>query len=96
VIIRSIRHKGLRRLVESDDASGVSAVYADKLRKMISYLQDAADVGQLAAIPNWKAHRLTGDRKGTWSLHVSPNWRLTFAVDGEEVEIIDLDFEDYH
>lgn len=63
---------------------------------MISYLQDASGVGQLSAIPNWKAHRLTGDRKGVWSLHVSPNWRLTFGIDGDEVEIIDLDFEDYH
>lgn len=96
MIIRSIRHKGLRRLVESDDPSGVPAAYTDKLRKMISYLQDATDIGQLNAIPSWKAHKLSGDRKGTWALHVSPNWRLTFAVDGEGVEIIDLDFEDYH
>lgn len=96
MLIRSIRHKGLRRLVEADDASGVPAAYADKLRKMISYLEDVAEIAELHAIPSWKAHRLTGDRKGTWALHVSPNWRLTFAVDGEEVEIIDLDFEDYH
>lgn len=96
MLIRSIRHKGLRRLVESDDASGVPAAFATKLRKMITYLQDASDVSQLSAIPSWKAHRLTGDRNGIWSLHVSPNWRLTFGVDGEEVEIIDLDFEDYH
>ena len=96
MLIRSIRHKGLRRLVETDDASGVPAVYADKLRKMISYLEAVAEVGELNAIPSWKAHRLTGDRKGTWALHVSPNWRLTFAIDGDEVEIVDLDFEDYH
>jgi proteic killer suppression protein len=94
--IRSIRHKGLKRLVEDDNASGVPAAYADKLRKMISYLQDATSVAQMQAIPSWKAHRLTGDRKGTWALHVSPNWRLTFAIDGDDVEIIDLDFEDYH
>ncbi|HEY9010186.1 MAG TPA: type II toxin-antitoxin system RelE/ParE family toxin [Devosia sp.] len=96
MLIRSIRHKGLRRLVELDDVSGVPAAYAAKLRKMITYLQDASDVGELSAIPTWKAHRLSGDRKGTWALHVSPNWRLTFSVDGEEIEIIDLDFEDYH
>ena len=96
MLIRSIRHKGLRRLVESDDASGGPAAFATKLRKMITYLQDASDVSQLSAIPSWKAHRLTGDRKGIWSLHVSPNWRLTFGVDGKEIEIIDLDFEDYH
>ena len=38
----------------------------------------------------------TGDRRGTWSLTVSANWRITFRVDRNEMEIIDLDFEDYH
>jgi proteic killer suppression protein len=38
----------------------------------------------------------TGDRKGTWSLSVTKNWRLTFRIDQIEIEIIDLDYEDYH
>lgn len=24
------------------------------------------------------------------------NWRLTFRIDQSEIEIIDLDYEDYH
>jgi len=51
---------------------------------------------ELRAIGNWKAHRLTGDRKGTWSLTVTRNWRFTFRIDPAEGEIIDLDYEDYH
>jgi plasmid maintenance system killer protein len=39
---------------------------------------------------------LTGDRKGTWALHVTKNWRITFQIDREEIEIVDLDTEDYH
>ena len=42
-----------------------------------------------------KVHTLTGDRKGTWSLTVSRNWRITFRLNLEG-EIEDLDFEDYH
>jgi proteic killer suppression protein len=42
----------------------------------------------------WKAHILTGDRKGTWSLHVTRNWRMTFWI--EEDEIVNLNLEDYH
>ena len=41
-----------------------------------------------------KVHTLTGDRKGTWSLHVTRNWRLTFCVAGGVV--LDVNFEDYH
>jgi toxin HigB-1 len=47
-------------------------------------------------VPTWKAHQLTGDRKGVWSLFVTKNWRLTFAIDRAGIEIIDLDYEDYH
>ena len=51
---------------------------------------------ELHAISLWKAHQMKGDRKGTWSLHVTHNWRLTFLIDTEEHEICDLDYEDYH
>ena len=61
---------------------------------MLVFLQDMDAAGELRAIPVWKAHQLTADRKGTWSLHVTRNWRLTFRVDGKE--IVDIDFEDYH
>jgi len=47
-------------------------------------------------VPSWKAHQLIGDRKGTWSLFVTRNWRITFTIDQAEIEIIDLDCEDYH
>jgi proteic killer suppression protein len=66
----------------------------DKLRKMLAFLDAIASEEEVRDVPTWKAHRLTGNRKGTWSLHVSRNWRLTFEVDGDE--IADVDFEDYH
>ncbi len=37
---------------------------------------------------------LTGDRKGTWSLHATRNRRLTFRI--EDDEIIGVNLEDYH
>jgi len=43
-----------------------------------------------------RVHSLTGDRKGTWSLSVTRNRRLTFRIDIAEREIYDLNLEDYH
>jgi len=94
--IRNILHKGLRRFVVDDDASGLQPAVVAKLRRMISYLQDMQAEDELRAIPSWKAHQLTGGRKGTWSLFVTKNWRLTFRIDNAEIEIIDLNYEDYH
>jgi toxin HigB-1 len=94
--IRNIIHKGLRRFVIDDDASGLQSAAVPKLRRMISFLQDMQTEDELRTVPSWKAHLLTGDRKGTWSLFVTKNWRLTFRIDSNEIEIIDLDYEDYH
>ena len=94
--IRNIRHKGLRRFVESEDASGLQAAYIEKINRILSFLQDMEREDELYTVPNWKAHQLTGDRKGEWSLFVSKNWRLTFRIDQTEIEITDLDYEDYH
>lgn len=94
--IRNVLHKGLRRFIEDDDRSGIQAAVAEKLRRMISFLQDMQKETELKAVPSWKAHQLTGSRRGTWSLFVTKNWRLTFRIDRNEIEIIDLDYEDYH
>ncbi len=36
--IRSVKHKGLRRLIEDGDAAGLHAEYVDKILKMIAFL----------------------------------------------------------
>lgn len=94
--IRNVIHKGLRRFIVDDDASGLPAAVIPKLRRIVSFLQDMEEEGELRTVPSWKAHQLTGDRKGTWSLLVTKNWRLTFQIDHTEIEIVELDYEDYH
>ena len=92
--IRSFAHKGLKTLYLEDRAKGVPADALEKLRAMLTFLQDMQDSEKLRAFPLWRAHQLTGARKGVWSLHVTRNWRLTFRI--EEGEILDVEYEDYH
>jgi proteic killer suppression protein len=94
VRIRNISQKGLRRLYDSDDTKGLPADTVGKLRKMLTFLDSIASEEEVRDVPTWKAHRLTGDRRGTWSLHVSRNWRLTFEIDRDELANINV--EDYH
>ena len=54
------------------------------------------DPEELRALPAWKVHTLMGDRKGTWSLTVTRNRRLTFRIDAAEHKIHDVNLEDYH
>ena len=93
--IRSFAHKGLKKLYDQDATKGVPPDTVDKLRKMLAFLDDMEDAEELRTLPSWKAHTLTGDRKGTWSLRVTANRRLTFRIDPEG-EISEVNLEDYH
>ena len=94
--IRKVAHRGLRRFIQHNDASGLAPHVVEKVRNILTFLQEMEDARELRDIPSWNAHQLTGDRKGTWSLTVTRNWRITFAIDETEGEILDLDYEDYH
>lgn len=92
--IRNIVHKGLKRLYIEDIDKGLPADVVNKIRNILGFLDAMAAASELRAISHWKAHALTGNRKGTWALHVTKNWRITFKIENDE--ICDLNFEDYH
>ncbi|MGA7381115.1 MAG: type II toxin-antitoxin system RelE/ParE family toxin [Terriglobales bacterium] len=90
------RHKGLRRLHEDGSAKGVPPAMADKLRKLLFALETAVTLEQLGRFPGWRLHPLKGDRKGSWSLTVTGNWRLVFYYDEQMNCAKDIDLIDYH
>ena len=94
--IRGVVHRGLRRFTQRNDPSGLAPAVVEKVRNILTFLQEMEDNQELHDVPSWKVHQLTGDRKGTWSLTVTRNWRITFRIDPTEDEIFDLDYEDYH
>lgn len=94
--ITDVRHKGLRPFIERGDISNLPAQYVSKICNIIAFLQSMGSEDEVRSIPTWKAHKLTGSRKGTWCLFVSRNWRITFVIHDNQIEIINLDFEDYH
>lgn len=94
--IRNFVHKGLKRFYEEDDAKGIPPDSVDKLRKMLAFLDEMDSPEELRDLTSWRAHRLTGDRKGDWSLHVTANRRLTFRIEESGRFIGDVNLEDYH
>ncbi|MBF0563504.1 MAG: type II toxin-antitoxin system RelE/ParE family toxin [Alphaproteobacteria bacterium] len=94
MIIRSVQHRGLMRLVEEDDSRELGADRVKRLRNILAVLISAVDMSAVSGPPGWRVHQLKGDRAGTWSISVSGNWRLTFDI--QQDEICNLDLEDYH
>lgn len=92
--IGSIRHKGLRRFFETGNPKGLVGDM-QRLRKMLAFINAARSLDELATPLNYGFHELTGGRKGTCSMTVTRNWRLTFGINTEGA-LIDMDLEDYH
>ena len=86
-MIRSIRHRGLRRLYENNDPRGVMAEHAEKLRDILARL-DAARVVTDMDLPGFRLHPLRGNLRGYWAVTVRANWRVIFRfADGEASEV---------
>jgi toxin HigB-1 len=92
--IGSIRHKGLRQFFLTGTTKGLVGD-ANRLRKMLFFIDGAESFEELAMPPNYGLHELTGDRNGTWSMTVTRNWRLTFSI-ADDGLLSELDLEDYH
>jgi proteic killer suppression protein len=97
-VIGTIKHKGLRRLFEKNDRSGirpdmVDPDMVDKVQQLLSALE-AANGPEDMALPLFRFHPLTGDRRGVYSVTVRANWRVTFRF--HEGAAHDVNLEDYH
>ena len=92
-MIKGFRHKGLERFFTKSERKGIDAKYADRIRRMLDRLE-AATKPEDMDLPGYKFHALKGDRKGTYSVWVSGNWRITFGM--ENGDAMDVNLEDYH
>jgi proteic killer suppression protein len=88
------RHAGLRRFWERGDPSRLNPAYVTRIARILDDLAAANDPTDMAGRPSRRLHQLAGDRRGTWSVRISGNWRLTFRFENGEAVAIDL--EDYH
>ena len=81
MIIRSVTHRGLQRLIEDDNPRYLSSNLVSRIRNILSVLVLSDDMEGFisGAPPGWRIHRLSGERQHQWSVSVSGNWRITFA-----------------
>jgi toxin HigB-1 len=92
-VIRSIRHKGLKRLHQDDDPRGVIADHAERLRDILARL-DAAGAASDMDLPGFRLHALKGKLRGLWAVTVRANWRVIFRF--VDRDAFDVDYLDYH
>jgi proteic killer suppression protein len=92
-VISGFKHRGLQRFFETGTTRGIQANQAKRIRLILGRL-NASTAPQDMNLPGLVLHELSGRRKGTWSVRVSGNWRITFKFEGPDA--CDVDLKDYH
>lgn len=92
-MIKSFKHKGLRKFFETGSAAGIQADHAKRLRLQLAALDTAVTIDDMD-IPGYRLHPLKGKMANRWSIVVNGNWRVTFEFKDGNAYI--LNYEDYH
>ena len=101
-MIKSFRHKGLKKFFETGSTAGIQPAHAKKLRRQLLVLDTSTSPSDMDVL-GWGLHPLTGrnpknhDVEKHYSISVNGNWRLTFKFENEDAILVDYqDYQDYH
>ena len=82
-----------KRLYEKGDGSKISPDHVRKVSHILTVLEAAEQIEDVDLI-TFRLHRLSGDRKNSWSVTVKANWRITFEFNNGRAD--NINYEDYH
>jgi len=92
-VIKSFKHRGLKRFVEQEDSRRLPWDLIERIKYILTQLNAAEHIEDMN-LHSFKLHELKGNRKGTWSVTIRANWRMTFRF--KDGNAFDVDLEDYH
>ena len=92
-MIKSFKHKGLKKFFETGSLAGIQANHANRLRIQLAALDTAQTIDDVD-LPGFRLHTLKGERASLWSITVSGNWRVAFEFREGNAYIVN--YEDYH
>ena len=92
-MIRSFKHRGLKRLYEDGDRRGIRPDLLGDVEDILARLDDA-ESPQAMSLPGYHLHPLRGEFRDFWSVTVRRNWRIIFRF--ESGDAFDVELIDYH
>lgn len=92
-MIKSFRHKGLKKFFETGDITGIRPEHSNKISRLLFAIDSAPNVKALD-LPGFELHPLKGNLKNHWAVSVNGNWRITFKFEDKDAYV--LDYQDYH
>jgi proteic killer suppression protein len=92
-MIKSWRHKGLKKFYETGSKAGIQPKHADVLSLLLFQLASAVQPEDMNT-PGNSFHKLTGNLNGFYAVTINKNWRLLFKFEGQNA--CEVDYIDYH
>ena len=92
-MIKSFKHKGLRKFFETGGTAGIQAAHSTKIRDRLTFLHTATCIEDMN-LPGYRLHELKGNLAGHWAVDVSSNWRIVFKFEDSDAYVVN--YEDYH
>ena len=93
--IKRFTHKGVEEVFRTGRSRKIGTEFHKRMSLVLDAIDGATCAGDLRGARGF--HALHGDRSGTFAMSVSGNRRLTFRFEhGDEGDVLDIDFEDYH
>jgi proteic killer suppression protein len=92
-MIKGFKHKGLELFFTTGNIKSIQAEHEKRLFVRLQALHTAIKIEDMS-IPGFRLHQLKGERKDTWSINVSGNWRVTFEFSDGHAYVVN--YEDYH
>lgn len=92
-MLKNFKHKGLERFFGNGNFKGIPARSAERIERWLDLLDGCVTPADMN-LPGFGFHELKGDRKGTYAITVTANYRITFGFRGDDA--VDVNLEDYH
>ena len=85
-MIKSFKHKGLKKFFLKGDIKGISPNHAEKLGLILTVLDSARSIEEIN-FPGSRLHPYKDSK--LWSVDVNGNWRILFEFKNKNVYVTD-------
>ena len=93
-MIRSFADKLTAAVFEGHRVRALASHVQGGARRKLKAIDAAKAIEDLRVPPGSRLERLSGDRKGQWSIRINDRWRACFRWEGGDAH--DVEITDYH
>ncbi len=95
-MIESIRDKNTLRIWSNEPCKKLPEAIQEPAREKLLIIHAMTRIEDLWMIPSLNVEKLSGDRRGQWSIRINKQWRICFCWNQETQTATQVEIVDYH